>query len=96
MDAAETSKHDDAPKLPITKATKIYDLLKAYPHLRQVFSRHAIACPFCAGSTYDSVAIGARKHHVDADMLLNELRAAAGQPPLPGKQHRKRHSSTHS
>jgi len=83
MDAAEAEKSAEKPVLQITKGTKIYDLLKAYPHLRKVFSRHAIACPFCAGSTFDTVAIGARKHHVDIEMLVSELRAEAGQPPLP-------------
>jgi hypothetical protein len=71
--------------LDIRKSTRIYDLLRAYPHLRQVFSKYAIACPFCAGSLRDTVAIGAWKHKVDADLLVRELRRAAGLPPLPGE-----------
>jgi hypothetical protein len=73
----------EEPRLEITKATRIYELLRAYPHLRAIFAKYAIACPFCAGSLRDSVAIGAWKHKVDADRLVDELRAAAGLPPLP-------------
>lgn len=53
-------------------------IMDASPATVQVFMRHRMHCPGCAMSAFMTVADAARNHGLDAEVLLDELRAAAG------------------
>ena len=67
-------------KRPVTKDTRISDLLGAYPQTADVFSSHGLGCFVCLGASMETVEEGALMHNLDADAIIEELnRAISGQ-----------------
>ncbi len=64
-----------AGSIEITKDTIIADVLREHPECIEVFDRHDMPCRTCAGATTGTIAEGAMMHDVDADLILEELRA---------------------
>jgi len=56
-------------------------IMEASPATVQVFVRFRMHCPGCTMSPFMTVADAARSYGLDADVLLDELRAAAGDQP---------------
>jgi len=64
-----------AGSIEITRDTIIADVLREHPECIEVFDRHEMPCRTCAGATTGTIAEGAMMHDVDADRILEELRA---------------------
>ena len=64
-----------AGSIEITRDTIIADVLREHPECIEVFDRHEMPCRTCAGATTGTIAEGAMMHDVDADLILEELRA---------------------
>jgi hybrid cluster-associated redox disulfide protein len=65
-------------KLPVTRETRIGDLLSAYPQTADVFSSHGLGCFVCLGASMETVEEGALMHNLDADAIIEELNRAIG------------------
>jgi len=63
-------------KLPVTKDTRIGDLLREYPQAAEVFSRHGLGCIVCLGASMETVEEGAMMHGLDTDEIIAELNKA--------------------
>ena len=63
------------PGIEITKDTIIADVLREHPECIEVFDRHDMPCLACMGATTGTIAEGAMMHDVDADTIVEELRA---------------------
>ena len=65
-------------ELPITKDTRIGELLQAYPETSDVFTSHGLGCIVCLGASMETVEEGALMHSLDADTIVKELNRAIG------------------
>ena len=65
-------------KLPVTKDTRIADLLSAYPQTADVFSSHGLECFVCLGASMETIEEGALMHSLDTDVIIEELNRAIG------------------
>jgi hybrid cluster-associated redox disulfide protein len=63
-------------ELPVTKDTRIADLLIAYPQTGDVFSGHGLGCFVCLGASMETVEEGALMHGLDANEIIEELNRA--------------------
>lgn len=63
-------------RLPITKDTRIGDLLREYPRAAEVFARHGLGCIVCLGASMETVEEGAMMHGLDTDEIVVELNKA--------------------
>jgi hybrid cluster-associated redox disulfide protein len=59
----------------ITRDTIIADVLREHPECIEVFDKHDMPCRTCAGAMTGTIAEGAMMHDVDADLIVEELRA---------------------
>lgn len=63
-------------KRPVTRETRIADLLSKYPQTADVFSGHGLGCFVCLGASMETVEEGALMHNLDADAIIEELNKA--------------------
>lgn len=64
----------------IAPDTFLDGIMRAWPATIRVFLRHRMGCVGCPVATFHTVADAAREYHVDIEVLLTELRAAASIP----------------
>jgi len=65
-------------ELPITKDTRIGELLQAHPRASDVFTSHGLGCIVCLGASMETVEEGALMHNLDVDAIVKELNQAIG------------------
>jgi hybrid cluster-associated redox disulfide protein len=63
-------------ELPVTKDTRIADLLQSHPETADVFSAHHLGCFVCMGAALETVEEGALMHGLEADVIVSELNKA--------------------
>jgi hybrid cluster-associated redox disulfide protein len=62
----------------------IHDVVAQYPETVKVFQGHGLPCTACEVGSRESVAGGARTHHMDVGPLLADLNRAANGEPVVG------------
>lgn len=55
------------------KNSSIIEVLRSHPQARDVFVKFGMSCIGCMGSTWETIASGAKMHGIDEDALLKEL-----------------------
>ena len=65
-------------ELPVTKDTRIGELLQAHPRSSDVFTSHGLGCIVCLGASIETVEEGALMHSLDVDAIVEELNRAIG------------------
>ena len=60
-------------KLPVTKDTRIGELLQAYPKAADVFAEHGLGCIACLGASMETIEEGALMHGLDTDAIVEEI-----------------------
>ncbi len=68
----------------ITADMIIHDVVAQYPETVKVFQGHGLPCTACEVGSRESVAGGARTHHMDVAPLLADLTRAANGEPVVG------------
>lgn len=66
--------------MPIISRSTVADVMDGRPEAVAVFVRHRMHCPGCAMSPFITVAEAAASYRLDADALVEELRAAPSEP----------------
>jgi hybrid cluster-associated redox disulfide protein len=66
-------------KVMFTKEMRIIDILQANPQTAEVFERFGMGCIGCMGVSMETLEDGAKMHHIDAELLLQELNKFEGQ-----------------
>ena len=61
---------------PITRDTRISDVIKICPTAPEVFTRHGMGCFACMAASAETVEEGAEMHGIDVDAILDELNSA--------------------
>lgn len=61
----------------ITKQTPIIEVLRSYPHARDIFAKHGMACISCMGASMETIESGAKMHNIKVDILIKELNELA-------------------
>jgi hybrid cluster-associated redox disulfide protein len=61
----------------ITGKMTVAEVLRAYPHLVEVFIRHGMECCTCFGAGTETVERVAQAYGIDPGQLLEELNVAA-------------------
>lgn len=64
----------------ITKDMVIGDIIRYYPETVAVFIRHGLDCYGCQLAEIETIEHGAGFHHLDIELLLNELNATLSTP----------------
>ena len=59
--------------MKITKDMKIDEVLKKYPEIVVVFTKHGFHCIGCAAASFESIEQGALAHGVDVEKLIKDL-----------------------
>ena len=57
----------------ITADMIIHDVVANYPQTVKVFQGHGLPCTACQVGSRESVAGGARTHHLDVSLLIEDL-----------------------
>lgn len=68
------------PAAPITKDTRLTEMIRSHPATMRVLERYGLPCSECALLDSTTVAHGAERHHLDLARLLADLNKAATQP----------------
>jgi len=61
---------------PINPHTRIDQMIREYPETAGVLERHGLNCRVCALISMATVALGAERHNLKLEQLLEELNAA--------------------
>ena len=72
----------------ITRDMIIRDVRDKYPGITAVFQAHGLPCAGCHVGSYETVAGGARTHHLDLDAVLADLNAFARDGTVPAPKGR--------
>ncbi|MHB0999303.1 MAG: DUF1858 domain-containing protein [Armatimonadota bacterium] len=67
-------------KKPITKDTRISDIIKVCPSAPEVLNRHGMGCFACMAASAETIEEGAQMHEVDVQAVLDELNAVCLSP----------------
>ena len=57
----------------VTKDTPLTQVLRAHPHVRDIFARHGMGCIGCLGSGEETMEQAAKMHDVDLPRRLQEI-----------------------
>lgn len=58
-----------------TSTMSFEEALEAHAGAAHVFSQYGIGCSTCVVAPYETIAEGARSHHINVDALLSDLNA---------------------
>lgn len=72
----------------ITKDMIIREVRDRYPGITAVFQAHGLPCAGCHVGSYESVAGGARTHHLDVEAILADLNRFAQDGAVPATKGR--------
>ena len=72
----------------ISPDSLISDIVAQHPGAEKVFGAHGLPCAGCHVSTRESVRGGAAVHHLDLDVLLDDLRRFAADGTVPPERPR--------
>lgn len=63
----------------VTKDTSLTAVLRAHPHVRDIFARHGMGCIGCLGAAEETIEEAAKMHDIDLLLLLREINALLSQ-----------------
>jgi len=67
----------------ISAKTKIIDALNANPVVSAVFEKYKLKCARCGGAAAETLAVCARTHGLEPEMLVAEIKKAIESGPEP-------------
>ncbi len=60
--------------MELTKDTIIFEILQTHPSSIRVFEKLGMNCSSCMGVMKESLEVAAKKHGIDINILINELK----------------------
>ncbi|MDH4100972.1 MAG: DUF1858 domain-containing protein [Nitrospirota bacterium] len=63
-----------------TREMSFEEALEAHTGAAHVFGQYGIGCSNCVVAPYETIAEGARSHHIDVEALLADLNALLTSP----------------